>query len=57
VKPAVNIFTTDSEEAKKYNFRSSTNVLYNEESLPIDIATNKDKLDNFLSENLLKEVV
>ena len=48
----VNIFTTDSEEAKKYNFRSSTNVLYNDELLPIDVATNKDKLDNYLSKNI-----
>ena len=48
----INIFTTDSEEAKKYNFRNSTNVFLNEELLPIDIATNKDKLDKFLLENI-----
>jgi hypothetical protein len=46
------IFTTDSAEALRYNFRSSTNVLFNDELVPLDIATNRDKLDIFLSKNI-----
>ncbi|MBC8317102.1 MAG: hypothetical protein H8E41_04295 [Desulfobulbaceae bacterium] len=48
----IKIFTTDSEEAKGYNFRSSTNVLFNDELIPIDVATDRNKLDLFLSENI-----
>ncbi|MBU0946894.1 MAG: hypothetical protein KJ804_05780 [Proteobacteria bacterium] len=48
----IKILTTDSEEAKSYNFRSSTNVLFNDELIPLDIATDREKLDLFLSENL-----
>jgi hypothetical protein len=48
----VNILTTDSEEAKSYNFRSSTNVLFNDELIPLDIATDRKRLDLFLSKNL-----
>jgi hypothetical protein len=46
------IFTTDSEEAKSYNFRSSTNVLFNDELIPLDVATDRNRLDLFLSENI-----
>ena len=48
----VKILSTDSEEAQDYNFRSSTNVLFNKELLPIDITTDKNKMDIFFSENL-----
>jgi hypothetical protein len=51
-KLELNIYTTDSEEAKKYSFKSSTNVIYENELVPIDIATDKDKMDNFLTQKL-----
>jgi hypothetical protein len=46
------IYTLDSEEAKPYNFKSSTNVLFQRESVPIDIATDSKKMDVFLSRKL-----
>lgn len=46
------IFTTDSEEALRYQFRSSTNVLFEEEYVPIDVATDTDKMDAYLSSRL-----
>jgi hypothetical protein len=48
----VKIFTIDSKEALAYQFRSSTHVLFEKESVPIDIATDKDKMDAFLSSKL-----
>jgi hypothetical protein len=46
------IYTTDSKEAEPYNFRSSTNVLFDKEYVPVDIATDKNKMDAFLSSKL-----
>lgn len=46
------IYTTDSKEAEPYQFRSSTNVLFEKEYVPIDIATDKSKMDAFLSSKL-----
>ncbi len=46
------MFTSDSEEAKGYHFKGSTNVLFDKESIPIDIATDVDKMDAFLSQKL-----
>lgn len=46
------ILTTDSKEAKPYNFRSATNVLLNDELVPLDVATDLDKMDTYLSENM-----
>ena len=48
----IKIFTTDSEEAKRHNFRSSTNVLLNDELLPLDVAIDRNKLALFLAENM-----
>jgi hypothetical protein len=48
-KLKLNIYTTDSEEAKKYQFKSSTNVIYENKLVPIDIATDRDKMDIFLA--------
>lgn len=50
----VNIYTTDSEEAQKYTFKSATNVLFDQELLPLDVATEKDKMKDFLTEKLTK---
>jgi hypothetical protein len=42
------IYTTDSKEAEPYHFKSATNVLFEKELVPIDIATDKSKMDAFL---------
>ena len=48
----VEIYTTDSMQAMKYKFRSSTNVLFNDEMIPVDIAVDQGKMEKFLSENM-----
>lgn len=48
----LSIYTTDSEEARKYDFRSSTNVLFEGEIIPLEIALDKNKMKSFLSEKL-----
>ena len=49
-KLLLKIYTIDSEEAKPYKFKSSTNVLFQKELVPIDIATDSKQMDAFLSE-------
>jgi hypothetical protein len=51
-KLELKIYTTDSEEAKPYNFKSSTNVLFQKGTVPIDIATDSKKMEVFLSQKL-----
>ena len=46
------IYTTDSKEAETYHFRSSTNVLFEKELVPLDIATDRNKMDTFLSSKI-----
>jgi hypothetical protein len=46
------IYTTDSKEAEPYHFRSSTNVLFEKEFVPVDIATDRNKMDAFLFSKL-----
>ncbi len=48
----VKIYTTDSVEAMPYGFRSSTNVLFENEHVPVDIATDRKKMLDFLSSKL-----
>jgi hypothetical protein len=48
----VKIYTTDSKEAEPYHFRSSTNVLFEKVRVPVDVATDKKKMDSFLSSRL-----
>ena len=48
----VRIYTTDSLEAMPYKFRSATNVLFEKALVPVDIATNRNKMDSFLSSKL-----
>jgi len=43
------IYTLDSAEALPYQFRSSTNVLLDKELIAVDIATDADKMDKYLS--------
>ncbi len=46
------IYTTDSKEAAAYDFRSATNVLFEKEMVPVDIATDRNKMDAFLASRL-----
>ncbi|HNR12601.1 MAG TPA: hypothetical protein PKM59_04710 [Thermodesulfobacteriota bacterium] len=46
------IYTTDSKEAEGYEFRSSTNVLFENKLVPLDIALDSGKTSVFLSERL-----
>lgn len=46
------VFTTGSKEAEPYQFRSSTNVLFEKELVPLDVATDRNKIDDFLSSKL-----
>jgi hypothetical protein len=48
----VKIYTTDSEEAKGYTFKSSANVLFQNDWVPLDVATDKSKMQTFLSSKL-----
>ena len=51
-KLKLKIYTTDSDEAKPYNFKSSTNVLFQKEAVPIDIASDSKEMETFLSQKL-----
>ena len=46
------IYTTDSKEAVAYDFRSATNVVFEKEMVPVDIATDRNKMDAFLASRL-----
>ncbi len=48
----LHIYTLDSMEAMKYQFRSATNVLFNQELVSLDIATDSGKMDAFLAGKL-----
>ena len=50
----VHIHTLDSEAAKGYTFKSSTNVLFAEEWVPLDVATDKEKMASFLEDKLTR---
>ncbi|MBF0103421.1 MAG: hypothetical protein HQK77_21170 [Desulfobacterales bacterium] len=52
-KIELSIYTTDSEEAQKYDFRSSTNVLLNDELIPLKVCIDRTKMQGFLTENLM----
>lgn len=51
-KLRLNIYTTDSEEAGKYNFKSSTNVLFEGDLIPLETALDNEKMKDFLSGKL-----
>ena len=46
------IYTTDSKEAEPYHFKSSTNVLFEKEFVPVDIATDRNRMDAFILSKL-----
>lgn len=51
-KVNLEIYTTDSKEALKYSFRSSTNVLFDGDLVPLEIALDQQKMKDFLSEKI-----
>ncbi len=51
-KLELNIYRTDSEHALKYDFKSSTNVLLDQELIPLEVSTDKSKMKDFLSKRL-----
>ena len=50
----VKIYTLDSEEAKEYalQFKGSTNVLLNKKWVPLDVAVDRSKMEEYLARNL-----
>jgi len=48
----VKIYTTDSEEAKGYLFKSSTNVLFQNNWVPLDVALSEEKMESYLKEKM-----
>ncbi|MEM5786198.1 MAG: HSGNP motif-containing (seleno)protein [Syntrophobacteraceae bacterium] len=46
------VYTTDSKEAEPYRFKSSTNVVFESELVPLEIAINRDRMDAFVSSKL-----
>jgi hypothetical protein len=53
----VKIYTMNSEEAREYAlaFKGSTNVLLNSEWVPLGVATDRSKMDTFLSGKIMQE--
>ncbi|GAB6888898.1 hypothetical protein JCM13304A_23980 [Desulfothermus okinawensis JCM 13304] len=49
------IYTMDSEEAKKYNFKSSTNMVLDGERLHIKTALDSEKVKNLIQEKLARQ--
>ena len=49
---AVKIHRMDSKEAESYRFRSSTNVLFDRKPVPVQIATDGEQMDSFLSSRI-----
>jgi hypothetical protein len=47
-KLELQIYTTDSNEAEPYHFKSSTNVLLNQELIPLEVSTDRSKMKDFL---------
>ena len=48
----VNIYTRDSEEARGYTLKGSTSVFLDNEQLPRDIITKREKMEAFLLKHL-----
>ena len=46
------IHLVDSEEAAEYELRGSTTVFINDEWVPLDVATNADKMEAYLANML-----
>ena len=48
----LNIYTLDSLEAMKYKFKSATNVLLDDNPVPLDISLDKQKMKEYLSDKI-----
>ena len=48
----LHILTADSPEAAAYSLKGSTNIFVNQQWVPLDVATSKEKMMEYL-ENLL----
>jgi hypothetical protein len=48
----VKIYTIDSKEALPFQFKSSTNVLFEKELIPVDIAIDRNMMDQYLSSKI-----
>lgn len=46
------IYTVDSKEAEPYQLKSATTVFFEQEHVPVDIATDSSAMDAFLSAKL-----
>jgi hypothetical protein len=45
----LHIHTTDSPEAAPYSLKGSTNLFVNQEWVPLDMATSKEKMETYLN--------
>jgi hypothetical protein len=45
----LHIHTTDSPEAATYSLKGSTNLFVNQEWVPLDVATSKEKMEAYLN--------
>ena len=52
-KLELSIYTNDSKEAQKYSFKSSTNVLIDQEVISLDIATDYNKMKDYISQRIV----
>lgn len=52
----LHIYTTDSPEATAYSLKGSTNIFINQQWVPLDIATSKEKMADYLN-NVLSETI
>jgi hypothetical protein len=48
----LHIHTTDSPEAAAYSLKGSTNIFINQQWVPLDIATSKEKMAEYLNKIL-----
>ena len=45
----LNIYVNNSKEAESYSLKASTTVFLNDEWIPLDIATSKEKMEDYLA--------
>lgn len=45
----LHIYTTDSPEAAAYSLKGSTNIFINQQWVPLDVATSKEKMADYLN--------
>lgn len=45
----LHVYTTDSPEAAAYALKGSTNIFVNQQWVPLDVATSKEKMEAYLA--------